>query len=183
VNAVAEVMRIYQGSDGGATRGLYARLEKLGPIGQIAVNLFRAQKASERAKKYRGGDGRSSYRQLAYDRKQWAINNLSTALAEHAETIGFAWGWGEDEKQEYHRQVLYVDLPTGQVSFHTAGRGEGPDYPGQWDGVRGQSADRVVRWIGRLLDGQTASDLANSAIIIGIDYGVETVDGDGEARA
>jgi hypothetical protein len=149
--ALAEIIAIYQGSDGEATKALYARLEKLGPIGAIAVNLFRAQKASERAKVYRGG----GYRGMAYDRKEWAIENLCTALSAHAAGAGLVWGWGIDDKQPVHKRVLYVDLPTGQVSFHCASSSPGPDYPGQWDGMPGQSPDRILRWIGRLLDQAT----------------------------
>lgn len=120
--------------------------------GHVAVNLFRACKASERAKVYRGGQrGNGSYRGMAYDRKQWAMDNLCRALGEHAGILGISWGWGTDDKQPMHRDVLYVDLPTGQVSFHTAGRGKGPDYLHQWDGVPGQGPDRVCRWVARVL--------------------------------
>jgi hypothetical protein len=145
---LAEVLSVYRGSDGDKTRALYGRLETLGPDGALAVNLFRAQKASERAKVYRGGvAGRGSYSGMAYDRKQWATDNLCAALA----GAGLGWGWGVDSKQPVHRHVLYVDLPTGQISFHAAARGIGPDYPGEWDGVPGQSADRILRWCARLL--------------------------------
>ncbi|MDQ2084777.1 hypothetical protein RA307_31750 [Xanthobacteraceae bacterium Astr-EGSB] len=142
-----EVVAVYTGSDGDATKALYGRLEQRGPIGAIAVNLFRACKASERAKVYRG----RGYRGAAYDRKGWALDNLCTALAQYNGVLGSPWGWGVDHAQPVHCFVLYVDLPTGQVSFHSAARGEGPDYPGQWDGVRGASADRICRWCARLL--------------------------------
>lgn len=144
---ISEIIRVYQGSDGEATKRLYNTLEALGPVGFVAANLFRACKSSERAKVYRGG----GYRGKAYDRKQWAMDNLCRALSAEAAALGIAWGWGIDAKQDYHRHVLYVELPTGQVSFHTACRGEGPDYITGWDGMRGQSADRVIRWCARLL--------------------------------
>jgi hypothetical protein len=154
---LAEILRIYEGSNGAETTGLYLRLEEqLGQIGGLAVNLFRAQKASERAKKYRGGNGHGSYRAQAYERKQWALDNLCAALSDHAAEAGVAWGWGEDSKQPVHKAVLYIDLPTGQVSFHTSDRGEGPSYPGQWDGIRDASAVRILRWIARLLDAAQA---------------------------
>jgi hypothetical protein len=141
-----KVLEIYEGSDGDATRALYAELEKLGPIGLVAVNVFRAQKNSSRAKVYRGGlRGKGSFRGMAYDRKQWAIENLAKILSSHAEECRIVWGWGVDEKQEYHKVVLYVDLPTGQVSFHTNIRGAGPDYPGKWDGVVQVAPARVCR--------------------------------------
>jgi hypothetical protein len=52
---------------------------------------------------------------------------------------------------------VYIDLPTGQVSFHNGARYDGPDYPGEWDGAAGQGADRICRWIGQLLADAPAS--------------------------
>lgn len=141
-----EIMSIYSGSDGTATGRLYAELEALGPMGMIAMNLLRATKASERAKAYRGG----GYRRTAYDKKQWSMDNACRALLEHG--AGIAWGWQEDVAQPVHRWVLYVDTPSGQISFHSAWRGDGPDYRGDWDGMRGQSADRITRWCAALLE-------------------------------
>lgn len=149
---IADVIRIYQGSNGDATRALYAELEAIGAVGVIAVNLFRACKTSERAKQYRGG----GYRGKAYDTKQWAMGNLCTALTANAGSLGIVWGWGIDEKQDFHRHVLYIELPTGQVSFHTATRGVGPDCPRAWDGMKGQSADRICRFAARILRPETA---------------------------
>lgn len=152
--ALREVAGVYEGSDGNATQALYGRLDKLGPAGTVAVNLFRAHKSSSRAKKYRGGQpGRGSYRGMAYERKQWAIDNLCAVLMRHAEELGVTWGWGHDPDQDYHNVVLYIDLPTGQVSFHTDSRRDGPDYPGIWDGQRDVGAGRVCRWIAGLLSG------------------------------
>lgn len=37
--------QVYSGSDGAATRRFYAELTKLGPHGEIAMNLFRARNA------------------------------------------------------------------------------------------------------------------------------------------
>ena len=124
-----------------------------GSVGEIAVNLFRSHKNSARAKVYRGGiRGKGSYKGMAYDRKQWALDNLVKILVDHALAAGLTWGWAIDEAQEYHRWVLYVDLPTGQVSFHTALRGVGPAYTGKWDGVREAGAGRICRWIAGLLE-------------------------------
>lgn len=142
------LVRIYEGSDGTATQGLYGELMALGPAGVVATNLFRAQKCSARAKDYRGGNARGSYRDQAYQRKQWSMDNLGKALAQHDARLGIAWGWKRDPAQAYHVWVLYIDLPdVGQVSFHTDRRGTGPDYAGAWDGVRGASPDRILRWI------------------------------------
>ncbi len=141
---------IYAASDGEATKALYARLEKLGPAGLIAVNLFRAQKCSARAKVYR-----RRYKGEAYDRKNWSMQNLCKALIENWH-IGIKFGWKEDPSQEYHKWVLYVDLPTGQVSFHAAAPGAGPDYDGEWDGIRDVAADRIIAWIDQLLGVEAA---------------------------
>lgn len=151
---LSRVLRVYEGSDGEATRKLYGQLEQLGAVGVIAVNLFRAQKCSARAKVYRGGvPGKGSYRTMAYERKQWSLDNLAKTLTEHAQACGITWGWGEDPQQEFHRYVLFVELPNGQVSFHTGQRGIGPDAPNPWDGVRGASPQRVCTFVARVLDG------------------------------
>lgn len=146
------VTEIYAGSDGEATKGLYQALEAHGPIGVVAVNLFRAHKASARAKVYRGGiRGQGAYSRLAYERKDWALANLTTTLTHHAAPLGLRWGWAADPEAAVYRAVLYVDLPTGQVSFHTGHRGVGPDYAEPWDGVRDVGAARICGWIDGLL--------------------------------
>lgn len=148
---IERVAAVYAGSSGERTRALYADLAAIGPRGALAVNLFRATKTSARAKLYRGGNSKGRYRQQAYETKQWAMDNLTAMLGEHAEELGITWGWAIDQKAEYHRWVLYVDLPTGQVSWHTENRGVGPDYVGHWDGMKGHQADRICRWCARLL--------------------------------
>lgn len=152
------VKAIYNGSDAAATRALYARLQALcGPAGVIAMNLFRAQKASSRAKVYRGGvRGVASFRDLAYEKKNWSLQNLCAALAEHGAGLGIRWGWREDPAQSFHAWVLYVELPTGQVSFHAATRGAGPDYPRDWDGCK-LSAERIIAWVETVLSSCTTA--------------------------
>jgi len=143
-----KAIEVYQGSDGDLTKRFYAELEQRGPVGMIAVNLFRAQKCSSRAKVYRGGiRGQGSYRGMAYDRKQWSLNNLCKVLLEHGKALGIAFGWKQDPGQEFHTWVLYVDLPwnIGQCSFHASGRGEGPTYAGDWDGAH-KSAERIIHF-------------------------------------
>ena len=69
------------GSDAAATRCFYGRLIFCGPLGLIAINLFRAQKCSARAKQYRGGiRGVGSYKVLAYQRKEWSLASLYLLL-------------------------------------------------------------------------------------------------------
>lgn len=150
--SLAHVMTVYRGSDGEATKALYAQLERAGPLGVLALNLFRAQKNSERAKEYRGGNSQGSYRGQAYDRKAWAMENLTRELASWTGVAPIIWGWGEDAAQEFHRWVLYVELPNGQVSFHTGTRGKGPDYTGKWDGIRNASPQRICAFCAQVLD-------------------------------
>src|SRR3546814_12169543 len=92
----AYVQAVHVGSNGDDTKGLYGRLSDLGPAGEVALNLFRAQKASSRAKVYRG----RRYKGAAYDRKQWAIGNLTDILTLHAKAPGIVWGWGIDQQPE-----------------------------------------------------------------------------------
>lgn len=146
---LARVMATYQGSDGNVTRALYEALEKRGPAGRVGLNLFRAVKNSERAKKYRGRE----YKGAAYERKEWSLGNLCEVLELHADALGIMWGWSLDEAQPYHRHVLYVELEKhGQVSFHAAERLRGPDFPGTWDGQRGAAPQRVCSFVAALLD-------------------------------
>ncbi|MDE2097871.1 MAG: hypothetical protein KGL39_11530 [Patescibacteria group bacterium] len=137
---------IYKGADGEATKALYAELEARGPIGVVAMNLFRAQKCSERAKIYRG----RRFKDAAYDRKQWSMGLLCAALQAHAAELQIRWGWKLDEGAEFAKWVLYVDLPQGQVSFHSPARGEGPHYDPDWDGAAGWSPTRIIAFCEQL---------------------------------
>ncbi len=144
---------VYYGSNGGKTKSFCSKLDKQGPLGRIAAALFRAQKASSRAKVYRGGvkcDGgfRLSYRDLAYDRKDEVVNTLSEILA--ADACGLTWGWKLDEKNPSAPNVIYVNLPQGQVSFHSVQRHRGPDYHGDWDG-EGKSEQRILAFCNSLM--------------------------------
>lgn len=155
---IGEVAAVYNGSDGEATTALYRRLDGFGVLGKVAVNVFRAQKTSERAKAYRGGQGGKSYRQMAYDRKAWSIENLCRVLGEHAGGLGITWGWAIDSRREAHEHILYVDLPTGQISWHNGERYAGPDYAKPWDGIPGQAAQRICAWIAQVLEGADAQN-------------------------
>jgi hypothetical protein len=149
---------VYDKQDAGLTRKYYAELNSRGPLGQIAVALFRAQKRSSRAKDYRRG----RYRSAAYDVKSWSMSEICRLLAEHGDTLGFRWGWKQDSDVRFGEEaawVLYVDLPErfGQVSFHSPSRGSGPDYPGDWDGQH-MSAEHIIRFC--------------NIVYLGADYGV-----------
>lgn len=139
-------LEIFEGSNGAATQALYRELEALGPAGVIAMNLFRACKCSGRAKKYRG----RGFKDAAYGRKEFSLFNLCEMLEAHADNLGIAWGWKEDEKQPVHRWVLYVEIPTGQVSFHSEKRINQKDFAGEWDETT-SSSTRIIRWTNKLL--------------------------------
>jgi len=145
------IRNVFDGSDSDATRALYRQLEALGPRGVVAVQLLRAQKANERAKVYRG----RRFTSAAYDKKAWAIGQLIEALEAHGVELAIGFGWREDPNPPPgYPWVLYCDLPTGQVSFHMATRGRGPDYPRDWDGQTGQAAPRIITWATEVLDGR-----------------------------
>jgi hypothetical protein len=105
---------VYHGSNGGRTRSFCCRLEKSGQLGRIAAALFRS-------------DGSIfSYRELAYEHKCVCLHKLCNLL--ETDNCGLEWGWRIDPGRSFACFVLYVDLPEGQVSFHS------PDYDGDWDG-------------------------------------------------
>lgn len=159
--AYTEILRTYEGSNGDATMALYRELQGHGAAGHIAVNVFRAMKASERAKVYRGGergaDGRTgrSYRDMASDRKRWAIDNLVKTLLERAEDLGIGWGWARNRYLPTLgcEWVLHIDLPTGQVSIDCGDRGAGPDFEPGWDDVIRAGPPRIARWCEQVLGG------------------------------
>jgi hypothetical protein len=151
-----KAIEVYCGSDGELTKRYYGELEKRGPIGLVAMNLFRAQKCSTRAKTYRGGiRGQGSFKRMAYDRKAWSMDNLVAILEKHAVELNITFGWKKDIDVLFGDDpswVLYIDLPQGQVSFHSPARGKGPDYPGRFDGLR-KSAERIIEFCDSVMTG------------------------------
>ena len=123
---------IYEGSNGHDTSAYFAQLRRAGLAGLLALHLFRASKTSTRAKRVRGGPdyGALRYRDLAYRAKNLALQDLVALLEAHPL---FPYGWGTDPSFGLSRSVLYVDLPQGQVSFHTTMRLSSVKYPGTWD--------------------------------------------------
>jgi len=146
---------VFQGSDSARTRKFLAHLEKQGQPGRIAAALFRSQKASSKAKHYSGGIERSngefhSYRSLSYQKKSRSLEELCLLL--QVDSAGIVWGWGRDDENPRAPHVLYLDLPTGQVKFHSAERFAGPDYPGTLDGERASEA-RIISYCDLFAEG------------------------------
>lgn len=137
-------LEVMKQSDGGVTKAWYAEMNTRGPAGQLAVALFRAQKRSSAAKHYRGG----RFRRAAYDVKNWSLSEVCRILTAYP-ALELRWGWKTDAAMETrgdpHNQVLYIELPQGQVSFHSAKRLQGPDYAGDWDGVHA-SPERIIAY-------------------------------------
>ena len=154
-------IEVYQSSDGEVTKAYYAALSAKWRIGPIAMNLFRAQKASARAKVYRGGiRGQGSYRSMAYERKGWALEQVCTALTESAD-LGIPFGWQQDRETPLGGRaswILYAELPSGQVSFHSPTRYAGPDYNGAWDGQH-LSLCRILVFCDAVMDSCTVDVL------------------------
>lgn len=148
--------QVFDGSEAAQTRKYLSELAAKGCEGAVAAMLFRAQKASTRAKQYRGGQtGRDgiyrSNRDLAYKNKGQALEKLCDVLMTSWPVQ--KWGWGSDNTTVEAPHVLYVDISTGQVSFHSAERFAGPDYRGKWDGIRGVSVDRVIDFCDQICSG------------------------------
>lgn len=153
-----KAIEVFTQQNGEVTKAYYADLSKLGPLGEIAVCLFRAQKRSSRAKDYRRG----RFRRAAYDVKTWSLEELCKALQQHAEAHGITWGWKADPSvlfDEEPSHVLYVDLPSlGQCSFHNPERFQGPDYVGEWSG-RHDSAEVILEFCDRIATSHTVAPI------------------------
>ena len=61
-----------------------------------------------------------------------------------------------DESESFAPHVLYVDLPTGQVSWHCTMRGSGPDYGDDWDGMH-LSESRILEFAESLFPAEDIS--------------------------
>lgn len=131
-------IEVFRQNDGDVTKDYYAHMNARGSMGQLAVALFRAQKRSSAAKSYRHG----RYRRAAYDVKNWSLAEVCRILKSFEHSM--VWGWQRDPKTPVFDWVLYVELPTGQCSFHSAERLDGPDYQGVWDGVIGGSVTNIL---------------------------------------
>jgi len=137
------------------TRAYLKLLEGKGQIGRIGACLFRVQKRSSSAKVYRG-----DYVDFAYiDKGQW-LECLCKMLQD--DSCGLCWGWQRDEEQLLAKWVLYVDLPNGQVSFHSLSRFGGPDYPRDWDGTH-LSEWRITDFCDSLIGNTKASKRREAA--------------------
>ena len=100
------------------------------------------------AKGLQGGLTNVSYSDLAYQKKAEAVAALCEILS--TDPCGMTWGWQHSSQKDYPPWVLYLDLPQGQVTFHSAERLTGPDYEGQWDREH-ESEQRVLEFCDSLV--------------------------------
>lgn len=176
-----EIRSVYEARDANRTRDLYARLTVKPPRGIVAVNVLRAARNSEMAKGYKKGSSTAK----AYATKDWSLDELCRTILATPGVIE-RWGWGRDEKAKGFEHVLYVELPgAGQISFHTSYRRDGcPDYPGEWDQVRGKTSLRVCRWVEAILaDREVITEGEDDGVSTGTERAANEGDARGELRA
>lgn len=147
---------VYNSSDAELTRSYYDLLEHYGIVGRFALNLFRALKCSDRAAKYTD----LGHRTKTLGRKRYSIESLVAILNEHATALGITWGW----RTEHHDpkyvsagaqaapHALYMNLPTGQVRFHSPARMTGPEYTGETNLDHYGRATRVIKFCDRITE-------------------------------
>ena len=142
---------VYIQYDGAVTKRYYTILcESRGVAVVLAMKTFRAQKCSARAKVYT----KRSYTLNAYSRKEYSMGELCKVLDVYSTNLMIRYGWKEDPTVRFATEasfVLYVELPTGQISFHNPRRGNGPDYPGEWDHAR-SSQERILKFCDMVFD-------------------------------
>ena len=102
----------------------------MGPMGQLASLLFKAEKTNMQAKSYSGRApvSRRPYGDYSKDRMQEMLEKAIGLLDAHAKTLGIPWGWGKDDVPGKPPWVLNIDLPAGQVTYRLPERSIGPDY-------------------------------------------------------
>lgn len=137
------------------SRRLCKELDSMGLMGELASLLFKAQKANEQAKSYRGKApvSRRPYGDYSKDRMQEMLKKASYLLDAHATTMGVSWGWSVDDKPNRPPWVFCIDLPTGQVVYRLPYRGIGPDYESGF-GSEFSNDHRIAEFCAGVLDGR-----------------------------
>lgn len=115
-------VQVFYQHSGDVTKAYYEQLAAHGPMGELAVALFRALK---RSKKTTGiGFRRISRRKTEqYDYAEayeWAVNELIRVLVTNPPSK-LPWGWRDS--------TLFVELPTGMVAFDCPEQGLAPFCP------------------------------------------------------
>lgn len=85
-----------------------------------------------------------------YSKKGGALERAAAAAMICGTVAGWRSNTGGDPRLPY---LVYFDLATGQVSFHSETDCGLPPYEGEWDGVRNASRERIEAAIDAYLDG------------------------------
>ena len=75
------ILTVYEASNGDATRALYERLEALGPVCVVAVNLFRAHKNSSRKHSRPGSQSSSAICQRRFRQRSWTAPSRRSCMS------------------------------------------------------------------------------------------------------
>lgn len=135
------------------SRQLCKDLDAMGPMGQLASLLFKAEKASKQANSYSGKAPVSQrpYGDYSKDRMKGMLEKAIGLLDAHAKDLGIPWGWSKDDAPGKPPWILCIGLPTGVVTFRMPERRLGPDYgPGAEDGCR--NSNRISDFCEGVLD-------------------------------
>ena len=136
------------------SRRLCKDLDSMGPMGQLASLLFKAEKANIQAKSYRGiaPVSRQPYGDYSKDRMKNMLMEVIHLLDAHAKAMDVSWGWKANDKPNSPPWVLCIFLPTGQVSFRVAERYLRSDYEvGSIDDSH--NSGRITKFCAGVLDG------------------------------
>lgn len=137
------------------SRRLCQDVDSMGPMGQLASLLFKAQKANMQAKSYRGTApvSRQPYGDYSKERMTQMLKEVIRLLDVHAKAMDISWGWSKDDAPGKPPWILCIGLPTGLVTFRMRERRLGSDYGlGAEDGCR--NPDRITEFCAGVLDGR-----------------------------
>ena len=151
INRVSEA---FSTSSPQLSRRLCKDLDSMGPHGQLASLLFKAEKASRQAKSYSGREpvSRRPYGDYSNDRMTIMLKEAIRLLDAHAKDMDVSWGWSKSDVPDAPPWLLCIDLPTGLVAFRMRDRRLGPDYgPGAEGDCR--NSDRISKFCAGVLDG------------------------------
>ena len=137
------------------SRRLCKDLDSMGPLGQLASRLFKAEKASKQAGSYQGKApvSRRPYCDYSKDRMREMLMKTVCLLDAHAKLLGISWGWRANDKPDSPPWVLGIDLPNGQVTYGLPDRLMGPDYESASDSDFYNSI-RITDFCAGVLDGR-----------------------------
>ena len=111
-----KVSEPFSTSNAPSSRGPCRDLDSMGPMGQLASLLFKAEKASKQANSYSGEApvSQQPYGDYSKDRMKGMLMEVIRLLDVHANDLEIYWGWKANEKPNSPPWALCMDLPIGQ---------------------------------------------------------------------